>query len=78
MKNWTKVIASELCYDVKRKEIFVQICRRQKSCNGELNRLSQIAIVTNCCNILQSEIPAGIKVSFENIVSEIILNYNLI
>ena len=78
MKNWTKTVESdlnqELCSDVTRKEIFVQIslCRRQKS--GKWPEIDYKITVKRliCCNILRSEIPPGIKVSFENIVSEIL------
>ena len=42
------------------------------------NRL-QIAVKRlTCCNILVSGFPSGIKVSFENIVSEILSDYTLI
>ena len=42
------------------------------------NRL-QIAVKRlTCCNILGSGFPPGIKVSFENIVSEIFSDYTLI
>ena len=42
------------------------------------NRL-QIAVKgLTCCNILRSGFPSGIKVSFENIVREIRLDYTLI
>ena len=31
--------------------------------------------LVTCCNILGTEIPTGIKVGFENTVSEILLDY---
>ena len=35
-------------------------------------------MVMRCCNILGSEIPSGIKVSFGNMITEILLDYAVI
>ena len=86
IKNWTKTVESdlnqdkklELCCDVKRKQIFSKYVADR---NPEMarNRL-QIAMkqLIACCNILGAGFPSGIKVSFENIVSEIPLDHTLI
>ena len=42
------------------------------------NRLEFAVKRLTCCNILGSGIPSGIKVSFENIVSEILSDCTLI
>ena len=42
------------------------------------NRLQIAVKQLTCCNILGSGFPSGIKVGFENIVSEILLDYTLI
>ena len=42
------------------------------------NRLQIAMKRLTCCNILGSGFPSGIKVSFDNIVSEILSDYTLI
>ena len=85
-QNWTKTVLRvtsnrigklELCCDVKRKQIFVEYVADRNPVMAS-NRLQIAMKRLACCNILGSGFPSGIKVSFENIVSEIISDYTLI
>ena len=62
---------------MKRKQIFVEICRDRNPVM--VSNPLQIAVKRlTCCKILGSGFPSGIKVSFENIVREILSDYTLI
>ena len=67
----------ELCCDVKRKQIFLKYVADRNPVMAS-NRLQIARKRLTCCNILGSGFPSGIKVSFENIVSEILSDYTLI
>ena len=74
----TSIKKLELCCDVKRKQIFVQISVTDRNPVMASNQ-SQITVKgLTCCNILGSGVPFRIKVSFENIVSEILSDDTLI
>ena len=70
----TRIGKLELCCDVKRKQIFVA----DRNPVMASNRLQIVVKRLTCCNILRSGFPSGLKVSFENIVSEILSDYTLI
>ena len=68
----------ELCCEMKRKQIFVEKYVADRNPVMTSNRF-QIAVKRlACCKILGSGFSSGIKVSFENIVSEILSDYTLI
>ena len=73
----TRIGKLELCCDVKRKQIFFETDVADRNPVMASNRLQIAMKRLTCCNILGSGFPSGIKVSFENIVSEILSDYTL-
>ena len=67
----------ELCCDVKGSKYFSKYVADRNPVM-ESYRLQIAMKRLTCCNILGSGFPSGIKVSFENIVSEILSDYTLI
>ena len=73
----TRIGKLELSCDVKRKQIFVLKYVADRNPVMASDRL-QIAVKRlTCCNTLGSGFPSGMKVSFENIVGEILSDYTL-
>ena len=73
----TRIGKLELCCDVKRKQYFSKYVADRNPVMAS-NRLQIAMKRLTCCNILGSGFPSGIKVSFENIVSEVLSDYTLI
>ena len=73
----TRIGKLELCRDVKGSKYFSKYVADRNPVMAS-NRLQIAMKRLTCCNILESGFPSGIKVSFENIVSEILSEYTLI